>query len=94
MMRVDKEGLVYGEDGSLACEVNKLAKVVQVDILRKLGPGEVGFTKAEAEYFQVIVREQIKEFERKKHGEKGRKKAKKILEEVTSEEEVVENSED
>jgi hypothetical protein len=80
-MKTDKEGLVWREDGRLACEADKLTGVVRPDTLRNLGEGEVGFTKEEAEEFEGIVREQIKQSERKK-GSKKRKKVAKVLEEI------------
>ncbi len=81
-MKTDKEGLVYGEEGKLACDIGKLERANLENAFRELGSGEVGFTKTEAEYFQAIVKEQIKEFEKKKRGAKGRKKGEEVLEEV------------
>jgi len=81
-MKTDTEGLVYSEDGSLAYDNGKLERANLENAFRELGPGEVGFTKAEAEYFGAIVQEQIRHFERKKHGGKGRKKGKKLLKEI------------
>jgi hypothetical protein len=80
-MKTDKEGLVYVESGLLACDNGSLERAKLESDFRSLGEGEVGFTKKEAEYFEGIVREQIKEFERKK-GSKKRKKVAKVLQEV------------
>jgi hypothetical protein len=82
-MKTDKEGLVYEDNGDLACgsKQQSLERVILESSFRELGEGRVGFTEEEAEYFETIVREQIREFERKK-GSKKRKKVAKVLEEI------------
>lgn len=70
-MKTDKEGLIYNEDGSLACgRVVKMEaeKKIIAHELRELG-GLVGFTKAEAEYFMTIVQGLIKQSGRKARSE-------------------------
>jgi len=81
-MKTDKEGLVYTDDGKLACDINAKVEEGILKELSTLGKNEVGFSVQEAEYFEAIVQEQIKHFEKKKRGTKGRKKAQQVLEEV------------
>lgn len=92
-MKVDKRGLVYDDEGRLACEDGRAEPKLQQVEERNL-EGTVGFSRAEADDFVQIIKRQITQAEKERYKTKSRTNKERLLKEVVDEEESNDEAED